>query len=70
MNVRSNGARLTAITKELLVQWHETEYHWKDKKSEEFARRYMDELQLAVDRAVSVIDQLDKLLAKVKKDCE
>ncbi len=70
MNVRSNASRLTGITKELLVQWSETEYHWKDKKSAEFARRYMDELQMAVDRTVTVIEELDKILVKVRKDCE
>jgi hypothetical protein len=66
----ANGARLEAITKELRIQWQQTKHHWSDTKSAEFEHRYLDELFTSVDRAVSVIDQLDKLIAKIKKDCE
>jgi hypothetical protein len=70
MSLRANGNRLSALTKELMVHWYETQYFWKDEKSIEFHRRYMEELQMTVDRAVAVIDELDKLVSKVKKDCE
>lgn len=66
----ANGARLEAITKELRVQWQQTKQYWSDAKSAEFERAYLEELFSSVDRAVSVIDQLDKLLSKIKKDCE
>ena len=66
----ANGARLEAITKELRAQWQRTRDSWSDAKSTEFERKYLDELFSSVDRAVSVIDQLDKLIAKIKKDCE
>ncbi len=66
----ANGARLEAITKELRVQWQQTKNFWSDAKSAEFERRYLEELFSSVDRAVGVIDQLDKLITKIKKDCE
>jgi len=66
----ANGARLEAITKELRVQWQQTKQYWSDAKSAEFEHKYLDELFSSVDRAVSVIDQLDKVMAKIKKDCE
>ena len=70
MSLRTNGNRLSALTKDLMVHWYETEYFWKDEKSAEFYRKYLDELQMNIDRAVAVIDELDKLVNKVKKDCE
>jgi hypothetical protein len=66
----ASGARLEALTKELRAQWFRTKEHWTDAKSTEFEARYLEELFSSVDRAVLVIDQLDKLVAKIKKDCE
>jgi hypothetical protein len=70
MNVRNHGTRLSASTKELMVKWYETKHFWRDAKADEFEKRYLDELQSSVDRAVQVIEQLDKLMEKIQKDCE
>lgn len=66
----ANGARLEATTKGLRAQWQQTKQYWSDAKSAEFEHKFLEELFSSVDRAVSVIDQLDKLLGKIKKDCE
>ena len=66
----ASGARLEALTKDLRVHWLQTKEYWLDAKSHEFEHRYLDELFSSVDRAVAVIDQLDKLITKIKKDCE
>ena len=68
--MNANGARLGAITKELWVQWQETRSYWKDAKSEEFEHKYLEELVASVDKTVMVIDQLDKLISRIRKDCE
>ncbi len=68
--MKVSGARLAGLTKELRVQWLNTKAYWKDAKCEEFERKYMEELFASVDRAVTVIEQLDKLLNKVRTDCE
>jgi len=70
MSMRNNGTRLAMVTKELTLQWQDTREHWRDTKSAEFEQKYMVELQSAVDTAVTVIEKLDKLLAKIRKDCE
>jgi hypothetical protein len=70
MSVRNNGIRLSMVTKEIMLKWRDTREHWDDAKATEFERKYMDELQASVDTAVIVIEKLDKLLAKIKKDCE
>ena len=66
----ASGSRLEALTKELRVHWDQTKEYWSDDKSREFEHKYLDELFASVDRAVMVIEQLDKLILKIKKDCE
>jgi hypothetical protein len=68
--MNANAARLAGITKDLLNHWQQTREYWQDAKSLEFEHKYLDELSAGVDKAVGVIDQLDKLLVKIRRDCE
>jgi hypothetical protein len=68
--MNANGTRLEGITKELFSQWLQTKHYWRDSKSAEFEHKYLDELFASVDKAVGVIEQLDKLLNKIRRDCE
>lgn len=70
MSLAGTKARLSGTTKELWLNWHETRKYWKDAKSEEFERHHLSELFLGIDRAISTLEKLDELLAKVRKDCE
>jgi len=70
MNLSGNKSRLSALTKELALQWEQTRNYWKDSKSTEFEHKYIEELLVGVDKAVMVIEKLDELLRRVKKDCE
>jgi hypothetical protein len=70
MSLSSTRSRVVAVTKELMLKWQETKSYWKDDKSLEFEHRYLQELFVRVDKAVTVIEKLDVLLAKIKKDCE
>ena len=65
-----NGAKLLALTKALSNQWQQTKHYWRDAKADEFERKYIQELMTSVDHASTVIEQLDKLVAKIRKDCE
>lgn len=66
----ASGSRLSGITKELRLQWLETREYWRDAKALEFEAKYLDELFASVEKTVTVIDQLDKLVSQIKKDCE
>ncbi len=68
--MKASGNRLASLTKELRSEWQNTKQYWKDAKSQEFEHRYMEELLASVDRAVTVIEQLDKLITKIRSDCE
>lgn len=70
MSVAANKARLAAATQSLAVQWEQTQEHWKDVKSQEFDEKYMEQLLISVNSAMDVIDQLDKLVNKIRNDCE
>lgn len=66
----ASGPRLAALTKELRVQWQQTKAYWEDAKAREFEQRFLAELFGSVDKTVTVIEQLDKLLTNIKSDCE
>jgi len=68
--MNANGTRLAGITKDLWNQWQDTKNYWRDSKSEEFQHKYLDELMSSVDKTVAVIEQIDKLIAKIRTDCE
>ena len=68
--MNANGTRLAGATRELCLQWQQTRNSWRDAKSQEFEAQYLSELVATVDKSVAVIEQLDKLLSKIRKDCE
>lgn len=70
MSLSGTKSRLAGLTKELWLNWHDTRNFWKDAKSEEFEKQYLEELFLGIDRTITAMEKLDELLAKVRKDCE
>ncbi|PYJ03090.1 MAG: hypothetical protein DME25_13490 [Verrucomicrobia bacterium] len=70
MSLSASRSRLAATAKELSLHWHETKNYWRDAKAQEFQHQYIDELLARVDKTVTVIEKLDELLTKVRRDCE
>jgi hypothetical protein len=70
MNLHASRTRLELLTKALLLEWSRTQTYWRDAKSAEFDRKYMQELSAHVDKAATVIEKLDGLLTRVRHDCE
>ena len=68
--MNAGGSRLETLTRELRLQWLQTKEYWDDAKSREFEQKYLQELFAAVDRSVAVMDELDKVVSKIRKDCE
>jgi hypothetical protein len=68
--MNASRARLEALSKELRVQWQQTKEHWSDAKSREFEQKFLQELFITVERSAGAIEQLDRLITKIKKDCE
>jgi hypothetical protein len=62
--------RLATVTRDICNQWDQTKHYWQDSKSQEFESQYIELLQGSVEKAVTVIDELDKLISKIRHDCE
>jgi hypothetical protein len=70
MSMIANKSILTTATRELAAQWGQTRNDWRDAKCVEFEKRYIHELLASVDTAAEVIDRLDKLVIRIRSDCE
>jgi hypothetical protein len=70
MITSASGARLAALTKELLNRWQQTRECWMDAKAREFDERYMLELESMVKSATTGIANLESVVRKVRSDCE
>ncbi|HEY9174083.1 MAG TPA: hypothetical protein VI136_17515 [Verrucomicrobiae bacterium] len=68
MNACQN--RLNALTKELRAEWEQTKQYWNDAKSHEFEKRFLDELNAGVNQTITSLDALERVLSKVRDDCE
>ena len=70
MSISGDGKVIVAATKELAVRWAETKQFWQDSKSREFEHKFLDDLFASVDEAAPVFDQLDRLVNRIREDCE
>jgi hypothetical protein len=62
--------RLLGLTKELAAEWAVTKQSWNDAKSREFEQRFLDDLFAGVNQAVTNIETLERILNKIRADCE
>ncbi|MEM8954397.1 MAG: hypothetical protein AAGD22_09625 [Verrucomicrobiota bacterium] len=70
MSTNVSGAAVVARTKDLAEKWHQTKDSWRDAKCQEFEAAYIQPLLDAVSSTGSVIEELDKALRKIRKDCD
>ena len=70
MSVQASRAKLLMATRDLSLHWHATRSYWRDAKSLEFERAHLDPLLPVVDAALGAIAELDRLLTKIRHDCE
>ena len=70
MSVSASRTRLTGLTKELTSQWQQAKDCWKDDKSREFEKKYIEELVTSLNRAISNMENLEKIVSKIRSDCE
>lgn len=70
MSLNNSRGRLVGTSRELLRSWQETQQYWHDRKAKEFDATYMQPLFDAVENASTAMDDLEKMLKKLRKDCE
>jgi hypothetical protein len=62
--------RLAGLTNELRTEWEQTKHYWNDAKSREFEQRFLTELFSSVNQTINNIESLERVLAKIRSDCE
>lgn len=70
MSLAASKSRLAALTKDLTARWRETRESWRDERAREFEQRYMDDLLSSVTATLNTIDQLERVLNRIRQDCE
>ena len=70
MNIGASGKALATATKELMLKWEDTRQSWQDAKADEFEEKYLVVLQATMDRVMPVFDDLDKVVGRVRNECE
>jgi hypothetical protein len=63
MNLIQNGRQLSE-------QWYMTKEHWRDAKALEFEKRYLEPLPGLISKTNTIMNDLETLLKKIRKDCE
>jgi len=70
MNVSGSAANLVQSLKNLTNEWEMTKSFWHDVKSQEFERTYLEPLPGHIAMAITVMEEIDQLLKKIRSDCE
>lgn len=70
MSIKASAGNIGQAVKNLMLEWDQTRSSWNDAKAQEFGKKFLDDLPGHVVRATSVMEELDKLLNKVRSDCE
>lgn len=70
MSLVSNRTRLATLTKILVNDWQHTKEHWRDTQANQFEKQHIEGLLHNVSATIEIIEKLDKLITRVKKDCE
>jgi hypothetical protein len=63
-------ASLAAALQNLTIAWQEVRGHWRDAKCAEFEERYLKDLPSRATQAAAIMSEIEKILRKVKNDCE
>lgn len=70
MNTRVSAANLVQAMKELAAEWQQAKESWRDAKAREFEDKYLEALPGYIARATAVMEEVETLMRKVRKDCE
>jgi hypothetical protein len=70
MNTRVSASNLVQAMKDLSAEWQQAKESWRDAKAREFEERYLDPLPGYIARATAVMEEVETLMRKVRKDCE
>ena len=70
MTLQADKSKLVVLTRKLSASWQQTRNYWRDERGLAIEKQYIDDLRPMVDSAAETVDQLDRILTKIRRDCE
>lgn len=70
MGVYEGRGTLAKALSQLQAKWLETKAEWDDPRSREFEKRFLEPLELDLRNAVSAMDQIAVVIARIHQECE
>lgn len=68
MGLYEGRGNLNKGLKDLMAKWYQTRQDWNDVVAQEFEKKYLEPLEMALRQAVSAMDHMAQVLAKVDRD--
>ena len=69
MRLSGSKAILNDSTRRLMADWARTKEAWRDRKADEFEAAYLADIHERVNMAIQSLEKLDRLIARIQKDC-
>ena len=70
MSARASAVKITKSTKTFLQSWDQVKACWRDSRQRAFEKDYIETLPDDISAAIRVIEELDKIITKARRDCE
>jgi hypothetical protein len=70
MGVYEGRGTLAKSLSLLQSRWLETKADWDDARAREFEKRFLEPLELDLRGAVSAMDQIAVVIARIHQECE
>jgi hypothetical protein len=64
------SSTLAQAAKNLSAAWQEAQAHWRDAKAGEFQREYLEPMPALIGKSREALEELDRVLRKIRSDCE
>ena len=70
MSLMVSRSQLATLAKELSRNWAHAKASWQDSKSAEFETKYLEPLQIQMVATLEALEKLDRVIIKIRSDCE
>ena len=70
MSLMASRTHLATLSRELARNWDYTSEHWQDQRRAEFEVKYLEPLRTQLVASMDAREKLDRILLKIRSDCE
>jgi len=70
MSLMASRTHLATLAKELSRNWEHARERWQDSRRAEFEVKYLEPLQSQMIATLEALEKLDRVITKIRSDCE